>query len=98
MYLVIFFSCKLSQAERNNNIGNCKLLPIKLMLEWRRWLKAASCTVVGTMGDNKLALAKYLTEVVVLGRDVYRLVSFFLSVRSVLVCCRQFADSTAVWQ
>ncbi len=37
-----FFSCKLSPAERNYDIGNRELLAIKLALEeWRHWLEGA---------------------------------------------------------
>lgn len=38
-----FFSWKLSPAEKNYDIGNHKLLPIKLDLEeWRHWLEGAA--------------------------------------------------------
>lgn len=37
------FSCKLTAAERNYNVGNCELLAMKLALEeWRHWLEGAS--------------------------------------------------------
>uniref|UniRef100_A0A3P9HPM7 Gypsy retrotransposon integrase-like protein 1 n=1 Tax=Oryzias latipes TaxID=8090 RepID=A0A3P9HPM7_ORYLA len=37
-----FFSCKLSSAERNYDVGNRELLAIKLALEeWRHWLEGA---------------------------------------------------------
>lgn len=37
-----FFSCKLSPAERNYDIGNRELLAVKLALEeWRHWLEGA---------------------------------------------------------
>uniref|UniRef100_A0A8C9W0E0 Gypsy retrotransposon integrase-like protein 1 n=1 Tax=Scleropages formosus TaxID=113540 RepID=A0A8C9W0E0_SCLFO len=40
--LVHFFSRKLSEAERNYDIGNRELLAIKLALEeWRHWLEGA---------------------------------------------------------
>lgn len=37
-----FFSCRLSPGERNYDIGNPKLLAVKLALEeWRHWLEGA---------------------------------------------------------
>lgn len=37
-----FFSCRLSPAERNYDIGNRELLAVKLALEeWRHWLEGA---------------------------------------------------------
>ncbi len=43
LHLCAFFSCKLSPAERNYDIGNRELLAIKLALEeWRHWLEGAA--------------------------------------------------------
>lgn len=37
-----FFSCRLTQAEKNYDIGNRELLAVKLALqEWRHWLEGA---------------------------------------------------------
>lgn len=37
-----FFSCRMSAAEQNYDVGNRELLAIKLALEeWRHWLEGA---------------------------------------------------------
>lgn len=37
-----FFSCRLSPAERNYDVGNRELLAVKLDLEeWRHWLEGS---------------------------------------------------------
>lgn len=42
MHPCAYFSCKLSPAERNYDIGNRELLAVKLALEeWRHWLEGA---------------------------------------------------------
>ncbi|KAK2905603.1 hypothetical protein Q8A73_009546 [Channa argus] len=48
-----FFSCRLSQAEQNYDVGNRELLAVKLALEeWRHWLEGAEHPFV-VLTDHK---------------------------------------------
>lgn len=40
LHTCAFFSCQLTPAEHNYDVGNCELLTVKLALgEWRHWLE-----------------------------------------------------------
>lgn len=55
LYLVAFFSRKLSPAERNYGVGNRELLAVKLALkEWRHWLEGAFHPFVVYMDHKNL--------------------------------------------
>ncbi|KAI2642383.1 Transposon Tf2-9 polyprotein [Labeo rohita] len=48
MHPCAFFSCRLSPAERNYDIGNRELLAVKLALEkWRHWLEGSGSIIPG---------------------------------------------------
>lgn len=43
LHFCAFFSCRLSPAEANYDVGNRELLPVVLALqEWRRWLEGGT--------------------------------------------------------
>lgn len=53
MYPITFFSRKLSDAERNYDVGNRELLAVELALEkWRHWLEGAQYPFI-VLTDHK---------------------------------------------
>lgn len=51
-----FFSRRLSSAERNYDVGDRELLPVKLPLEeWRHWLEGSMYPVVVWTNNKNLA-------------------------------------------
>lgn len=70
-----FFSCKLSSAESNYDVGNHELLAIKLALEeWRHWLEGVKHPFIVWMDHKNLA---YIQKAKQLNSQQANKISFF---------------------